>query len=176
MGFKRYVLASTSALLIVVNCGGSGDIPQLSPSTPTRPSTVPQSACEVTRPNGQTPLGEASSPHFHGNGSLWTQLWPEGTVVFEPGGPGFVEPDGSLSMKFPWWRGVRGQLTIEGRRLDAPAPPLRADIPSGYGDIGFQAAALIFPTEGCWEVTGRVGNASLTFVTRVVNKRPSGSV
>jgi len=31
-----------------------------------------------------------------------------------------------------------------------------------------QPTELIFPTEGCWEVTGRVGDASLTFVTLVV--------
>jgi hypothetical protein len=37
-----------------------------------------------------------------------------------------------------------------------------------YGDIGFQPSYLIFSTPGCWEVTGRVGEASLTFVTRVV--------
>jgi hypothetical protein len=36
------------------------------------------------------------------------------------------------------------------------------------GDIGFQATALIFPTPGCWEVTGHVGSTTLTFVTRVV--------
>jgi hypothetical protein len=71
-------------------------------------------------------------------------------------------------MKFGWERGVRGQLTIEGRRLDASAPPLRADIPRGYGDIGFQSTAIIFPTPGCWEVTGQVGSATLTFVTKVV--------
>ena len=76
--------------------------------------------------------------------------------------------DGSLSMKFPWRRGLKGKLRIEGRRLDGSAPPLRARIPVGYADTGFQATALIFPTEGCWEVTGRVGKANLTFVTLVV--------
>jgi len=82
--------------------------------------------------------------------------------------PRNIEGDGSLRMKFFWWRGVHGALTIEGKRLDAPALPLRSQIPEGYGDIGFQASGLIFPTEGCWQVTGRVGDASLTFVTRVV--------
>jgi hypothetical protein len=88
--------------------------------------------------------------------------------VFEPKGSGFIRPDGSLLMKWPWWRGARGKLSIEGRRLDAPAPPLRSAIPDGYGDAGFQATALNFPTEGCWEVTGKVGEAGLTFVTLVV--------
>lgn len=73
-------------------------------------------------------------------------------------------------MKFPWWRGegVRGGLTIEGRRLDASAPLLEAQIPEGYGDTGFQASVIVFPTEGCWAVTARAGEASLTFVTLVV--------
>jgi hypothetical protein len=134
--------------------------------------------CPVTKPNGSMPAGEPQSGKCagcYGNGALWTVLWPEGKVVFRPGGSGFVEPDGSLSMKFPWWRAGRagyGKFTIEGRRLDEPGPPLRAYIPDGYtnaqGYSGFQATALIFPTEGCWEVTGRAGQDSLTFVTQVV--------
>ena len=122
----------------------------------------------MTKPNGNTPPGERPSPNHHGNGSLWTGLWSDGTVVFRPGGPGFLLGDGSLSMKFFWWRGVKGKLSIEGRRLDGSAPPLRARIPDGYGDTGFQATALIFSTVGCWEVTGGAGDASLTFVVRVV--------
>jgi hypothetical protein len=88
--------------------------------------------------------------------------------VFQPNGAGSIGENGSLSMKWPWYRGVKGRLTIRGRRLDAPAPPLRADIPNGYRESGFQATALIFPTQGCWEVTGQVGETTLTFVTRVV--------
>lgn len=124
--------------------------------------------CEVTVANGNAPPGERPSPTYHGSGGLWTILQREGKIVFRPNGPGFVLPDGSLSWKWPWWRGVQGKLTVEGRRLDAPAPPLRAAIPDGYGDKGFQATALIFPTGGCWEVTGRVGEASLTFHMLVV--------
>lgn len=137
--------------------------------------------CVVTAPNGSEPPGvlthrgpndnPGKNSTSFGNGKLWTTLWPNGTVEFRPGGPGFIDSDGSLSMKFPWWRGVRGKLTIEGKRLDASAPPLRAIIPEGYGDTGFQSTALVFPTEGCWEVTGKVGDASLTFVTRVVKVR-----
>jgi hypothetical protein len=123
--------------------------------------------CHVTRPNGQGTFIEGLSPDLHGNALISTGLWNDGTVVFKPGGPGFVTDDGALGMKWGWRRAVRGQLRIDGRRLDEPAPPLRAQIPTGYGDFGFQATALIFPTPGCWEVTGRVGTASLTFVTLV---------
>jgi hypothetical protein len=55
--------------------------------------------------------------------------------------------------------------------MDEPGPPLRADIPDGYGDFGFQATSLIFPTPGCWEVTAQVGNhrdSRLVFTVRVV--------
>lgn len=134
------------------------------------PPAVPEetlSACRVTIPNGNTPPGERPSRLHHGNASLWTALWPEGRVVFGQGS-GSVLPDGSLVMKFPWWRSVRGKLNIEGRRLNAAAPPLRASIPEGYGDTGFQATGLIFPSTGCWEVRANVGEANLTFVTEVV--------
>lgn len=134
------------------------------------PHPIDLSVCPVTLPNGNTPPDEQPAPEFHGNGELWTVLWPDGTIVM---GPQNVEPDGSLSMKFVWRRGVSGPLTIEGHRLDAAAAPLRADIPDGYGDIGIQATALIFPTEGCWEVTGRVGDAVLSFVTRVIRDAAS---
>ena len=130
----------------------------------------PGVACEVTRPNGVVAGSDDPQPSSHGNRQLSLGpfgLWPDGTVVFKPGGAGFITPDGSLGMKFGWTRGVPGQLRIEGRRLDAPASPLRAHVPNGYGEIGFQATALVFSSPGCWEVTGRVGDASLTFVTKV---------
>jgi len=124
----------------------------------------------------QTPaIGAADCPvtlppaggRRYANDWLATGLYPAGTVVFRPGGPGLVLADGALSMKFWWWRLRSGRLTFEGRRLDGPAPPLRARVPDGYGDIGFQSVGLIFPTPGCWEVTGRVGDGSLSFVTLV---------
>jgi hypothetical protein len=127
--------------------------------------------CVVTTPNGVVAGYEHPDRRSYGNHQVSLGpfgLWPEGTVVFKPGGAGFITRDGALGMKFGWQRGVSGQLTIEGRRLDATAPPVRAHVPSGYGDRGFQSSYVIFPTPGCWQVTGRVGKASVTFVTRVV--------
>lgn len=132
------------------------------------PTTEAGYACPVTAPNGSQPPGEeADLDYFYGNGEIWTAFWPDGVIIIPPDR---VEPDGSLSMKFPWWRGVSGQLEITGRRLDAEAPALEADIPDGYGETGFQATALVFASPGCWEVTGKVGDSSLTFVTLVVNE------
>jgi hypothetical protein len=132
--------------------------------------------CNVTHPNGRGTFLEDADSSAYGNPLISTALWRDGVVVFKPGGPGFVTKDGALAMKWGWRRATRGPLRIEGRRLDGAAPPLRAHIPSGYGDEGFQSTALIFPAPGCWEVTGRVGPASLTFVTRVqkIGEGPQG--
>jgi hypothetical protein len=137
------------------------------------------SDCPITRPNDAPypEFGEVEPPSTrdpepeggYGTDSLWTNLWMwgEGEVVVP--GRSHVLPDGSFGeMKWAWYRYVPGQLTIAGRRLDAPAPPLRAWVPEGYGSTGFQLAGIIFPTAGCWEITGRVGDASLTFVTLVI--------
>jgi hypothetical protein len=129
-------------------------------------ATTATAECPVTLPNGRQFTAEPQGGN-HGNDALITALWTAGRVEFKPGGPGCVEPDGYLGMKWPWWHLGRGRLTIEGRRLDGPAGPLRAHINSGYGDAGFQATGLLFAGPGCWEVTGRVGDASLSFVTLV---------
>ncbi|MBO3750098.1 hypothetical protein J5X84_28790 [Streptosporangiaceae bacterium NEAU-GS5] len=92
-------------------------------------------------------------------------IWPGGVIK---AGPEFIREDGSIGMKFGWWRGVPGQLRITGRRIDGTAAPLRADIPTGYGDRGFQATGVYFPAAGCWQITGSVGSARLTFVTYVI--------
>lgn len=181
------LLALSLPLVVLVGCSSAVGLAQEAPSPrssspvtlidppPSLPSVSPTNdpSCPVTIANRSTPPGERPNHLQHGNGTLWTELWLEGKVLFRPGGPGQVLPDGSLSMKFPWWRGegVRGVLTIQGRRLDATAPSLSADIPEGYGDSGFQASGIIFPSEGCWEVTGKASNAELTFVTLVVKAR-----
>jgi hypothetical protein len=122
------------------------------------PVTIPRKAPD---PPGEQLFGSRSASW---NGALFVGgLWPDGTVLIQPDAP-------DLSMKFGWYRGagLRGKLTIQGKRLDGPAPLLGAHIPEGYGDMEFQSSGVIFPTEGCWEVTGKVGTSVLTFVTRVV--------
>jgi hypothetical protein len=127
--------------------------------------------CAVTAPNGIPATGQRASRgvnRIHGNESLSVTLTADSTSVFRPGGPGAVLPDGALRVKYPMYRGVLGQIGIQGRRLDAPATPLRAEVPTGYGAVGLQPILLIFPTPGCWEVTGTIGDVSLTFVVRVI--------
>lgn len=128
------------------------------------PST---SSCPVTEPLGDVP-STVQCPANYGAGGLLVYLQPE--IEFRPGGPGFVLPDGSLAWKFGWCQKVKGKLTIRGRRLDAPAPPVRANSSQTSDHPGFVPTHIIFPTEGCWEITGKAGNASVTFVTHVVDR------
>lgn len=132
---------------------------------------------QVTIPNESTP---AEAPRAamnddlrksgwnHGNGALWVGLYPRQFVVSADE----VRKDGSIEVKFGWWRGIRGTFSISGRRLDASAPPLRYSLPpvKSYGDLGFLPTSLIFPTVGYWEVTGHLDDRSLTFVVHVTIK------
>jgi hypothetical protein len=156
-------------------------------SPPNSTKAAPQSgttgiapeSCPVTLPR-PCPAGDkdvcGSMSNTAGNAALFVAgLWTNGTVVFRPGGPGTVFSDGSLGMKFGWFRGpgLRGKLIIRGRRLGKPAPPLRSHVAgllaaNTYDGYGFQASMLIFPTVGCWEITGEVSGTKLTFVTRVI--------
>ena len=152
-----------SAILLSLSLLSAGALasqqPQESPATP----------CAVTTPNGVVADGGEIHRNSHGTAKLSVGpfgLWPDGTVVLKPGGPGFVTPEGWLGMKFGWQRSVRGRLTIKGRRLDGSAPALLAES-GGPTDTGFQATSLIFATPGCWEVTAQAGDATLTFITRV---------
>ena len=175
-----WVAAGLLAAGALAGCAGgrSTTTTTAAPSTastgpPRQVSGTGASGCPVTSPSSVGPPGVSPSLFFgwgasHGNGKLWVGgLWPGGVIA---AGPDFVTEDGAVGMKFGWWRAVAGTLRITGRRLDRAAPPLRAEVPDGYGETGFQATGVYFPTEGCWEVTGEVGTTSLTFVTFVVKR------
>lgn len=130
----------------------------------------PVSDCPVTQPQttppeiGQRLFGWMSA---YGNDDLWVGgLGQDGIMAFPEGA---VHSDGSIGTKLGWWRNVSGSVEISGRRLDGRAPRLHGEGSDGYGNIGFQASGVSFPTEGCWELTGRVGDAELTFVTYVIS-------
>jgi hypothetical protein len=139
-----------------------------------RAGTEDAERCPVTLPSRAGPPGVSPRDFFgwgdsYGNGKFWVGgLWPGGVINADAS---FIAEDSSVGMKFGWWRAAPGKLAITGRRLDAPAPSARGVVPDGYGETGFQASGVDFPTEGCWEVTGALPTTRLTFVTLVIKKR-----
>jgi hypothetical protein len=131
------------------------------------PTASPAAECQPTQPNGDIPPGKDPNPSFYGNGRLYTTgLWDSGEIRADPR---FVEADGSIGMKFGWWRapgvGAAGDLQITGHELHTGAS-IVPSIPDGYGQ-DFQATGITFPTEGCFEITARSDDAQLTFVVKV---------
>jgi len=159
--FTPLILAVLGATTVAC---GSNVRPSPSSPTPSPSASAPvPGVCEPSRPNGATPPGDQPSSEDYGNGRLYTllPLSSDGLVYGER------QPDRSIGVKFPWWRapGVGGDLKIEGHEVRTGAA-IRAEIPTGYGQR-FQATGLYFPGAGCFEVTGRSGDASLTFTIKV---------
>jgi hypothetical protein len=166
----RLVLISATLFVAIaaLTLGGAAD--RATPS----PAATPFD-CPISQPNGGDPPLDAivagRGSGGYGNDALWTTLtmWSEQPGLVPAPNDAHLQSDGSVNeLKWAWYRYVPGKLTIEGRRLDAPAPPLEAWVPDGYGDQGFQVSGITFPSDGCWEVTGHVGNDSLTFVVLVI--------
>ena len=160
----RFLLCVTAVSLVAVK----------SASYLSAQETRPDS-CHVTMPNGIVAGSSERGEGSYGNALLSVGpfgLWPNGTVVFKPGGAGFQTKEGALGMKFGWTRGMRGKINVTGRRIDADAPPLRFETnqKNDAQSTGFLASFLLFSTPGCWEVTAQVGDreeSKITFVTRV---------
>jgi hypothetical protein len=130
--------------------------------------------CPISEPGGKQPPEVANLNKMDGLGNdvLWVSLvmWSEHPGTVEVPNDDHLQPDGRvIEMKWAWYRYVSGRLTITGQRLDAPAPPLEAVIPDGYGATGFQVSGITFPTDGCWQITGQGGDAKpITIVVDVV--------
>src|SRR5258706_5594667 len=96
-------LTIAAAALIAVGCAQGLNIVSGRKPEP----TATEFNCPVTAPNEKAPPREQPPyTNIYGNdeGTMWTAMWPDGRVIFSPGGPGSIEADGTLGMKTPWWR------------------------------------------------------------------------
>jgi hypothetical protein len=131
----------------------------------------PTQSCPVTIPNGDKPLGQPRTVRWHGNGLLWA-AWLSPTGV-EDVPPERVGTDGAIGNKLFWATSPATRPpALSGQRLDAAAPPLRvlgANMGSFAGATKPSwATGVVFPTAGCWRLTARVGDVTLTYVVELV--------
>ena len=100
-----------------------------------------------------------------GDEAAWTMLRADGRWWHLP------HTEAGYTQKVFWWREEpQPELTVTGRRLDGPAPPLRASRATNAFHPSFGSAMLVgvdTPTLGCWEITGRYGGHELSFVVWV---------
>ncbi|MCA1668195.1 MAG: hypothetical protein LC793_12530, partial [Thermomicrobia bacterium] len=145
---------------------------------PVAVAAVPPASCPITHPAQPpfippspyppTPPPPYANQFWSGTAMLWTMLGTDGTWGRLP------YANGSYTQKILWWRQgydwqtePEPQLTVTGRRLNAPAPPLAATRASnGFrDDIGsFGVVGVDIPTQGCWEITGQAASTELRFV------------
>ena len=123
---------------------------------------------------GRTDGGCQASPRTVSptHSRLWTAELREGFAAT----PGYVNRDGSVWLKAPWFaagppsapkRGPRGVLRISGIPMGRLGPPLRAQTRQvwvdGYEGSAVWAVVLTFPREGCWSIVGRANRTSYSF-------------
>ncbi len=141
-------------------------------------AAVPLASCPITQP--ANPLFIPPSPYpptppplyagefWYGTEGLWTMLRADGTWGKSP------YANGLYTQKVFWWRqgydyrtDPMPDLTVTGRRLDAPAPPIMASgaTNGSRSDIGsFMIVGVDISTPGCWEITGHTMGTQLRFV------------
>lgn len=138
-------------------------------------ATPRSESCDATHPNNVKPpehLEHYVNPNstFYMEG-IWVGLWPEGVM--------FIDRQGTISTgEFQGWRaqkmwwtrddGVEGDLIVTGERLDGESPDaVHIWLENQYGPSGFTPVTLAFPDQGCWRITGRVGEHTIEFVMQV---------
>ena len=137
-----------------------GTCPVTQPSEPrfTPPPPYPQNAPFPNR-------------FWHGTDSLWTLLPKDGVWAALPHNPeGYTQKVFWWRKGYSWAEEPEPQLTVTGRRLDVPTPPLIVSQATNAFAEDIQSATLVgvdFPTLGCWEISGRYGDSELSFVVFV---------
>ena len=106
----------------------------------------------------------------NGNGFLSVYVPESGVISMQR------QSDGTLFDKLGWLpkRGWGGNLTVRGERLDAPGRMRVLNVFWGHEYVdgrqgrGSWMTPVELPSEGCWRISGRVADISLSYVVQVV--------
>lgn len=123
----------------------------------------PSASCAISDTVRETPPRDPNAEPF-GSGPWYVNadrsIWAGWDAVRMKAGRG---------NKVLWIRPAGTELVVSARKLDGQSGSFEAEIPCCY-PTGFQASGLRFSEPGCWEISAKAGNSSLTFVTRVESK------
>jgi hypothetical protein len=170
-------LCLATVVVLLGACGRAADGGALAPAATPSAKTSDVGGCPITRPP-DPPFAPPAPPaptspstrggqFWYGTPALWTSLQRNGNWSALP------YHDGAYTQKVFWWsQGYdwRSPLTVTGRRTDGPAAPLRASTATNASADDIGASILVgveFPEAGCWEITGHLRAATLTFVVWV---------
>lgn len=130
-----------------------------------------QGACLTTLPPNPpfTPPApystNAGQGFWYGTDALWVRL----PVSLDGTRKGVAIKLFVASRGYNWRTDPQPHLVITGKRLDgdAPAIAIAGGTNAGSGDTVRMLIGVVFPTEGCWEVTAYHSGHALTFVMSV---------
>lgn len=168
-----------SLAILAAGCASGASADDAPVTTPASLGGDARSACALTippQPGFVPPPPYPAQPPplydavWYGSAELWTMLNVNGEAWHD-----LPRHGGSLTQKTLWWREGYSAfeeptpaISVTGRRLDGPAPIVQTDGPGTNGlraDIGaFMLVGVEIPTPGCWELTGRYGDAELSYV------------
>ena len=199
-GKKTDFIRSANLLFLVWSDAGDGYGPKrdLAASIEAAVSRSPNSSdsCPVTRPPlmafippSPYPTELPADSFWFGTENLWTELPMDGTwkglPLWSAAEQAENEDDSyrptasAFRNKLVWWHEGydwrtenQPNLTVTGKRLDAPAPPLTTDehVNNGWTNDShhpFIVAGIFIPTLGCWQITENYNGDRLTFVVLV---------
>jgi hypothetical protein len=149
-------------------------------ATPTPFPASPPASCPITHPPDESfappsPYPAELPPQYvgefwYGAPELWTMLRTDGTWNSLP------HTSDGYTQKLVWWRQgydmvaePTPKLTVTGKRLDAPAPPLfESGATNASAELGeMMMIGVSIPTLGCWEIKGEYKGHELSFVVWV---------
>lgn len=125
-------------------------------------------SCPVSEPIGDRPEIDPfpTDASLYYEDGIWVTIPQDGTVILTPEDTIQIGPTaGWRSTEVMWLRdrGVEGFIEVTGKRLDKPSeesPRTPLSPQRQYVRVGQVTTGLAFPSEGCWEVTGRAASSS----------------
>lgn len=174
---KHYQSIKPCLLLLFFNvllgCGGNSNVNNLD-----NVSTADKEACMNSAQKViQSPQTDGSSSEYYfGNDTIWSYTDSADGVFIDKR---IIQSDGTAQMKWPWFHKstVVGEMSAKGRLvngnddtnvinlLESPNEAQAAGIPEG---VAVTVSYMVFPAEGCWEITATKGSESITFQTEVI--------